>query len=35
LPIALSAGLGGMIAFGYAMIVMLPFYHLLLQLSLP
>lgn len=35
LPIALSAGVGGAVAFGYTMIVMAPFYHLLYQLSMP
>lgn len=35
LPIILSAGVGGTIAFAYAMLVMAPFYNLLFQLSMP
>ncbi len=35
LPIILSAGVGGTIAFLYAMLVMAPFYNLLFQLSAP
>lgn len=35
LPVLLSTGVGGAIAFGYVMIVMAPFYHLLHHLSLP
>ena len=35
LPITLSAGVGGAIAFFYVLMVMAPFYHLLTQLSLP
>ncbi len=35
LPIVLSAGVGGFIAFMYVMIMMSPFYNLLNQLSLP
>ncbi len=35
LPIILSAGVGGTIAFLYVLIVMAPFYNLLNQLSLP
>ncbi|MEX0820423.1 MAG: type II secretion system F family protein [Pirellulaceae bacterium] len=35
LPIMLSAGVGGMIALLYVLIVMAPFYNLLYQLSLP
>jgi len=35
LPIFLSAGIGGMVALYYVLLVMGPLYNLLYQLSLP